>query len=239
MVKSCASPARQKWYWILWGRCWGSFLGGWCWSQHTSSWLGGEVVSVTSSNGVRWCCQSDNATGAQCTPRAFDNSHQQKEIEILKWQIEEKKTQKHGCNFLHCLLPLTRTSTLFRSNLLFPFLPYSTLQFSCSKDKMVGFVCLSFWPLGKPGNLSHKLFFNLKNTKLTNNSPLTQKNSTNQQNTQNNGPEWAHLIGIIYHFLVDSEYFQAMESISVRRFPIIIWPTFTCPFATVIAVMKK
>lgn len=65
MVKGCASPARQKWYWILWGRCWGSFLGGWCWSQHTSSWLWGEVVSVTSSNGVRWHCQSDNATGAQ------------------------------------------------------------------------------------------------------------------------------------------------------------------------------
>lgn len=54
------------------------------------------------------------------------------------------KTQKHGCNFLHCLLPLTRTSTPSRSNLLFPLFPYPTLQVSCSKDKMVVFCLFVF-----------------------------------------------------------------------------------------------
>lgn len=43
-----------------------------------------EAVLVPSSQGVRCCCQSDQATGAPCAPGAFDNSRQRKETESLK-----------------------------------------------------------------------------------------------------------------------------------------------------------
>lgn len=105
----------------------------------------------------------------------------------------------------------------------FLYFPILRCKFLAPRIKWWFFVCLSFRPLGKPGNLSHKLFFNLKETKETNNFPVTQKNSNNQLNTQNKGPEWAHLIWVIYHFLLDSEFFQGMESNSVCRAPIITW----------------
>lgn len=150
MVKSCASPSRQKLYWIFWGRYWGSFwVGewlGWCCSQHTSSWLWGEAMSVTTSNGVRWCCQSDNATGAQYTPRTFDNSHQQKETKIQKWWIEEKRAHKHGCNFLHYLSPFTRTQHLPGQICFFLYFPSLLCNFLSRRIKWVVFVCLSFSP---------------------------------------------------------------------------------------------
>lgn len=100
----------------------------------------------------------------------------------------------------------------------FLYFPSLLCDFLAPRIKVVGFVWLVFRPLGKPGNLSHKLFFNLKKTKHRNNSPLTQKNSNNQPNTQNKGPEWTHLIGVIYHFLLHSGFFRAWSQILFVEF---------------------
>lgn len=214
----------------------GDWLGSW-WSQHTFSWFWGEVVSETSSDGVRWCCQCDNATGAQGTLRAFGNSHQQKEIEIQWWIDENSKT---WVQFSALFVTSHKNFNTFQVKFAFAFISLIILcNFLAPRIKWWLFCLFVFRHLEKPGNLSHKLFFNLKETKQTNNSPLIQKNSNSQPNTQNKGPEWTYLIGLIYHFLLGSELFQGMESNSVCRVPIIIWSTFTCPFATVIIIMKK
>lgn len=81
--------------------------------------------------GEKWCqrhplMESDGAANVimQQVPRAH-SGHLVIRINKRKSRYNDglMKTQKHGCNFLHCLLPLTRTSTPSRSNLLLPLFP--------------------------------------------------------------------------------------------------------------------
>lgn len=117
VVKSCASLACQMWCWKFPERGWssssmgpGHLAGtgmGWRWSQHTSSWSCKEVVLVRFSQGVRCCCQSDQATGARCAPGALDNSCQQKETESPKWWNEDNSKLRLQFHMLFVTFPLS------------------------------------------------------------------------------------------------------------------------------------